>query len=87
MESYLIWFIFFDLSYEECLRRRLGRNYDPPDPKGYFEGHVWHAFVKAKKEALERFKEGKLVVVNTAEESFEKVEENIVKDIEKAFCD
>jgi hypothetical protein len=30
-------------------------------------------------------KEKKLVVVNTTEQSFEKIEENIVKDIEKAL--
>jgi nicotinamide/nicotinate riboside kinase len=76
---------YFDLSYDECLRRRLGRNYDPPDPQGYFQGHVWQAFIKAKQDAFERLKEKKLVVVNTTEQSFEKIEENIVKDIEKAL--
>ena len=76
---------YFDLSYEECLRRRLGRNYDPPDPKGYFEGHVWHAFVQAKKEALEIFSNKKIVIANTKEESFDKIEEKIVRDIEIAL--
>jgi nicotinamide/nicotinate riboside kinase len=77
---------YFDLPYEECLRRRLGRNYDPPDPEGYFEGHVWHAYVKAKKDVFERFNDKNLVIVNTVEQSFDKIEENIVKDIEKALC-
>lgn len=76
---------YFDLPYEECLRRRLGRNYDPPDPENYFQGHVWHAYVKAKNEAIERFNKDKFLVVNTAEQSFEKIEEIIVKDIEKAL--
>jgi len=76
---------YFDLSYDECLRRRLGRNYDPPDPKGYFEGHVWQAYIKAKNEAFDLLKDKNLVVVNTTEESFDKIEENIVKDIEKAL--
>jgi nicotinamide/nicotinate riboside kinase len=76
---------YFDLSYDECLRRRLGRNYDPPDPKGYFQGHVWQAYIKAKNEAFDRLKDKNLVVVNTTEESFDKIEENIVKDIEKAL--
>jgi len=76
---------YFDLSYEECLRRRLGRNYDPPDPKGYFEGHVWQAFIKAKKEVFQCFNDRALVVVNTTEESFEKIEDRIVKDIETAL--
>ncbi|CAF4311788.1 unnamed protein product, partial [Rotaria sordida] len=31
---------YFDLPYEESLRRRLRRYYDPPGPQGYFEGHV-----------------------------------------------
>jgi nicotinamide/nicotinate riboside kinase len=78
---------YFDLPYEECLRRRLGRNYDPPDPKGYFQGHVWQAYVKAKQDAFERLNQKKFVVVNTTEEPFEKIEEKIVKDIEKALSD
>jgi nicotinamide/nicotinate riboside kinase len=78
---------YFDLSYEECLRRRLGRNYDPPDPKGYFQGHVWQAYVNAKQDAFERLKQKNIVVVDTTVESFEKIEENIVKDIEKALFD
>jgi nicotinamide/nicotinate riboside kinase len=76
---------YFDLPYAECLRRREGRNYDPPDPKGYFQGHVWQAYTKAKEETFQQFKENKLVVVDTTKESFEKIEKNIVKDIEKAF--
>lgn len=78
---------YFDLSYEECLRRRLGRNYDPPDPENYFQGHVWHASVKAKQEVIERFNQGKYLIVNTAEQSFEIIENIIIKDIEKALND
>jgi nicotinamide/nicotinate riboside kinase len=76
---------YFDLPYEECLRRRSGRNYDPPDPKGYFEGHVWHAYLKAKKEAFEQYNNKKIIIANTIENSFDKLEENIVKDIEIAL--
>lgn len=73
---------YFDLPYEECLRRRSGRNYDPPDPQGYFQGHVWQAYVKAREEALELFKDKDVIFVDTTKESFEQVEENIVKMIE-----
>jgi len=31
---------FLTLPYEECLKRRLKRTYDPPDPPGYFIGTV-----------------------------------------------
>ena len=76
---------YFDLPYEECLRRRSGRNYDPPDPQGYFQGHVWQAYVKAREEALELFKGKNVILVDTTKESFEKIEENIVRDIENVL--
>ena len=47
---------YFDLSYEDCRQRRLERNYASPDPDGYFEEHVWPAYIKAKKETFERNK-------------------------------
>ncbi|CAF1335714.1 unnamed protein product [Rotaria sordida] len=75
----------FELPYEECRRRRFERTYYPQHPEGYFDGYVWHAYVKAKKEMFERFHDKKIVIVNTAEESFEKIEEKIVKDIETAL--
>ncbi|CAF1323302.1 unnamed protein product [Rotaria sordida] len=75
----------FELPYEECRRRRFERTYYPQHPEGYFDGHVWHAYVKAKKETFERFHDKKIVIVNTAEESFVKIEEKIVKDIEIAL--
>jgi uridine kinase len=73
---------YFDLPYEECRKRRLKRDYDPPDPDGYFEEHVWHVHVKAKKEALDRNKDIGLELVDTTKESFEKIQERIIKDIE-----
>lgn len=78
---------FFDLPYEECLRRRLGRNYNPPDPKGYFEGHVWQAFGKAKEQALGYFDDTtQMPIVNTMEESYTAVEERLVGDIERGLA-
>ena len=76
---------YFDLSYEECRKRRLERNYDPPDPQGYFEEHVWSAYLKAKREVLDRNKDGELELVDTTKESFERIEEKIIKEIEIAL--
>jgi uridine kinase len=76
---------YFDLPYEECRKRRLERNYDPPDPDGYFEEHVWSAYIKAKTEAFERNKDVGLELVDTTKESFEKIQEKIIKDIETAL--
>lgn len=78
---------YFDLPYEECLRRRSGRNYNPPDPPGYFQGHVWQAYIKARDEAIELYKDKSLTVVNTVEQSFDCIEANIVKEIEKALSE
>ncbi|CAF2510017.1 unnamed protein product [Rotaria sp. Silwood2] len=76
---------YFDLPYEECRKRRYERNYDPPDPEGYFEEHVWDAYIKAKKEAFEQNKDVRLEIVDTTKTSFEKIQEKIIKDIEIAL--
>lgn len=76
---------YFDLPYEECRKRRLERDYDPPNPDGYFEEHVWNAYIKAKQEAFERNKDVGLEIVDTTKESLEKIQEKITKDIEAAL--
>jgi nicotinamide/nicotinate riboside kinase len=76
---------YFDLPYEECLRRRLTRNYDPPDPPNYFVGHVWNASVRAKEDAVRRFNPSSMCVVDTTEQSFEQIERRIVEDIQRAL--
>jgi uridine kinase len=73
---------YFHLSYEECRKRRLERNYDPPDPDGYFEGHIWNAYIKAKNEAFQKNKDVGLELVDTTKESFENIQNKIIKDIE-----
>ncbi|CAH1254382.1 NMRK2 [Branchiostoma lanceolatum] len=40
----------FVLPFEEAKRRRLSRTYIPPDPPGFFDGHVWPMYLKYKKE-------------------------------------
>ena len=74
---------YFDLPFEECLRRRLDRNYDPPDPEGYFIGHVWNTALKAKKDAIDQFHLKQENLVNTGDDPFDQVERRIINDVNR----
>ena len=73
---------YFDLPYEECQQRRADRRYDPPDVDGYFEEHVWPAFLQAKRDILTSNRPVGVKVIDTSKEAFERVEESIARDIE-----
>ena len=76
---------YLDLPYEECRRRRSERAYEPPDPDGYFEGHVWQAYVQAKTEAFNRNLDVQLQLLDTSKETQESIQAKMVKDIEAAL--
>lgn len=41
---------FLEIPYDVCKTRRSSRVYCPPDPSGYFDGHVWPMYLKNRKE-------------------------------------
>ncbi|XP_018530177.1 nicotinamide riboside kinase 1 isoform X1 [Lates calcarifer] len=41
---------FMEIPYDVCKRRRSLRVYTPPDPPGYFDGHVWPMYLKNHQE-------------------------------------
>ncbi|XP_076587282.1 nicotinamide riboside kinase 1 isoform X2 [Chaetodon auriga] len=41
---------FVEIPYDVCKRRRSSRVYTPPDPPGYFDGHVWPMYLKNRQE-------------------------------------
>ncbi|KAK7934252.1 hypothetical protein WMY93_005148 [Mugilogobius chulae] len=41
---------FLEIPYDICKMRRSTRLYNPPDPPGYFDGHVWPMYLKNRQE-------------------------------------
>ncbi|KAK5871008.1 hypothetical protein PBY51_003911 [Eleginops maclovinus] len=41
---------FMEIPYDVCKRRRSLRVYTPPDPPGYFDGHVWPMYLKNRQQ-------------------------------------
>ncbi|XP_047449103.1 nicotinamide riboside kinase 1 isoform X3 [Mugil cephalus] len=69
---------FLEISYEVCKRRRSSRVYTPPDPPGYFDGHVWPMYLKNRQE-MESI-ESEIVILNGLE-SREELLAAVYKDI------
>ncbi|XP_077417702.1 nicotinamide riboside kinase 1 isoform X2 [Vanacampus margaritifer] len=41
---------FLEIPYDICKERRSLRVYEPPDPPGYFDGHVWPMYLRNRQE-------------------------------------
>ncbi|XP_061673304.1 nicotinamide riboside kinase 1 isoform X4 [Syngnathoides biaculeatus] len=41
---------FLEIPYDICKERRSSRVYKPPDPPGYFDGHVWPMYLKNRRQ-------------------------------------
>ncbi|XP_072137638.1 nicotinamide riboside kinase 1-like isoform X3 [Mobula birostris] len=75
---------YLSISYEECKRRRCLRTYEPPDPPGNFDGHVWPMYLKNRKEMEERvpniiYLDG----TKSPEDLFTQVYDDLLKEIQK----
>uniref|UniRef100_A0A3P8WSY6 Nicotinamide riboside kinase 1 n=1 Tax=Cynoglossus semilaevis TaxID=244447 RepID=A0A3P8WSY6_CYNSE len=43
---------FMEIPYDVCKERRSSRVYKPPDPPGYFDGHVWPMYLRNREEMM-----------------------------------
>ncbi|KAI1900467.1 hypothetical protein AGOR_G00050240 [Albula goreensis] len=75
---------FLTLPYEPCKGRRCSRVYVPPDPPGYFDGHVWPMYLKNRKEMEETVND--LVYLDgmkSREELYKTVYDGITSELQK----
>ncbi|KAK2837794.1 hypothetical protein Q5P01_015006 [Channa striata] len=75
---------FMEIPYHVCKTRRSSRVYSPPDPPGYFDGHVWPMYLKNRQE-MERTVSGIVFLdgLKSKEELLAAVNNDIHQEIEK----
>ncbi|KAL2092118.1 hypothetical protein ACEWY4_011916 [Coilia grayii] len=74
---------FLQIPYDTCKERRSSRVYTPPDPPGYFDGHVWPMYLKNRQEMEEMATDLVLLDgLNDREELLSTVLQQVTTDIE-----
>ncbi|XP_059193338.1 nicotinamide riboside kinase 1 [Centropristis striata] len=75
---------FLEIPYDACKRRRSSRMYMPPDPPGYFDGHVWPMYLKNRQE-MESMVSGIVFLdgLKPKEELLSAVCEDVCQEIER----
>ncbi|XP_077456760.1 nicotinamide riboside kinase 1 [Stigmatopora argus] len=73
---------FMEIPYVTCKERRSLRVYKPPDPPGYFDGHVWPRYLKNRQE-MEKAVTGIVFLdgLKSKEELLAAVYQDVCKDI------
>ncbi|XP_018025957.1 nicotinamide riboside kinase 1-like [Hyalella azteca] len=76
--------IFFELSREECLRRRLLRTFDPPDVAGYFDVCVWPMYELYRSRCKRQYKNQVEIMFLAGESDMDKTHNSILNQIIRA---